>query len=154
MEDRRWHKADGKESEMTLSRWERFGLGRPERWRRWLDLDGEAEGWLRIEETHEDGVLVVRAEAPGIDPDRDVNVSVTDGMLHISARREEHKEEAGKRAYRSEFRYGEFTRDLALPPGVDKDAVKATYKDGILEVRVPWPAESDKPSKKVEISRG
>jgi HSP20 family protein len=138
---------------MTLTRWDRSGLDWPERWRRWFDLDLEPEGWLRVEEVHEDGTLVVRAELPGVDPDKDVEVSVSEGMLHISAKREERTKEEGKSRYRSEFRYGAFSRDLALPSDVDKDAIKADYKDGILEVRVPWPKEVEAKSAKVPISR-
>ncbi len=138
---------------MALTRWERFGLERPERWRRWFDLGFEPEGWLRVEEMHEEGTLVIRAELPGIDPDKDIEVTVRDGALHLSAKREEKSEHKGKRGYRSEFRYGEFSRDLALPAGVDTDAIKAEYKDGILEVRIPWPTEPEVPSTKVPISR-
>ena len=139
---------------MVLSTWDYLGL-RPERWQRWFDLDVTPEGWLRVEEIHEEGTLVVRVELPGVDPDKDLDVLVTDGVLHISAKREEHTEhkDKGKTGYRSEFRYGEFSRDLALPTGVDKDAVNAAYKDGILEVRIPWPAEPGATSTKVPISR-
>ncbi len=120
----------------------------PHRWRRFLDIDGETEGWLRVEEMIEDGKMVVRAEMPGIDPEKDIDVSVTDHTLHISAKREEKTEQKSMRSYRSEFRYGEFCRDLVLPPGVDSNAVKAEYKDGILEVMIPWPeAEEEKPTK-------
>ncbi len=123
---------------MAVTRWEPLGLEWPGRWPRWLDSGAATEGWLRVEEVGEDGTLDVRAELPGIDPDKDVEVSVTDGLLHISAKREQRDEKKDKGNYRSEFRYGEFSRDLTLPAGVDPDAVAATYKDGILEVRAPW----------------
>jgi len=144
-----------KEEEVTmdLTRWERFGVDLPERWRRWMDFNADPEGWLRVEELHEDGTLVIRAELPGVDPDKDVDVSVSDGMLHISAKRQEREEHKGKGTYRSEFRYGAFSRDLALPSGVDKAAVKAAYKDGILEVRVPWASEPEGASTKVPVAR-
>lgn len=113
----------------------------------------EPEGWMRVEQLHEDGNLVVRAELPGIDPDKDVDVSMADGVLHISARREERKEHTDKGEYRTEFRYGSFSRDVPVPAGVQPDAVKAAYKDGILEVRVPWPEEPAERSTKIPISR-
>jgi HSP20 family protein len=138
---------------MALTRWEPFGFGWPEQWRRWFDREVVPEGWLRVEEVHEDGTLVVRVELPGVDPDKDIDVSVAEGMLHISAKREERTEHKDKASYRSEFRYGEFSRDLVLPTGVDKDAVKAEYKDGILEVQIPWPVEPKATSSKVPISR-
>jgi HSP20 family protein len=106
-----------------------------------------------VEELHNKGTLIVRAELPGIDPDKDVEVSVTDGMLHISAKREEKSEQKQKHGYRSEFRYGEFSRDLPLPNGVNTAAIKAAYKDGILEVRIPWLEASETPTIKVPIVR-
>lgn len=128
---------------MALTRWESRALEWPTRWLRWIPTDLEPERWMRIEERHEDGTLVVRAELPGVDPDRDVDVTVSDGVLHLTARREERKEERGRGGgVRSEFRYGELHRDLPLPAGVDEGAVKASYRDGILEVQVPWPAEA------------
>lgn len=138
---------------MAMTRWERFGLDWPGQWRRWLDRD-DIPGWMRVEEVQEDGNLVVRAELPGIDPDKDVEVSVSDGVLHVVARREERSEKKGEKGrVRSEFRYGELRRDLALPKGVDQGAIKAGYKDGILEVRIPWPAEVEASATKIPVSR-
>ena len=95
---------------------------------------------LRIEEERRDDALVVRAEMPGIDPDRDVTIELEEGLLTIRAERreEERKETEGKVV--SEFRYGTFARTLAVPKGVKPEDVKATYRDGILEVTVPMPA--------------
>jgi len=138
---------------MALTRWDRFGIDLPERWRRRLDLDAEQAGWLRVEERHEDGALIIGVEIPGVDPEKDVDVSVADGLLSISAKREERSKDEQKGQYRSEFRYGEFTRRLRLPSGVDKDSVSAQYKDGILEVKIPWPAEPEGRSTKVPVAR-
>ena len=92
---------------------------------------------LRVEEYAEDGSLVVRAEMPGIDPDKDVEISMHDGILHIRAERRDVSEHKTKAEYRSEFHYGMFERTLPLPAGVTVGDVTATYKDGILEVRMP-----------------
>jgi len=133
---------------MTLARWDPFGIEWsrpwPERWRRWRELEATNDKWLRVEELKEDETLVVRAEMPGIDPDKDVEISVTDSMLHITAKREERTEHQEKGSYRSEFNYGEFSRDIPLPDGVHTEDVKAQYTDGILEVRIPWPAHVEK----------
>ena len=101
---------------------------------------------LRVEEYREDGTLVVRAEMPGIDPDKDVEITVAEGMLTISAERTEKTETEDKSGYRSEFRYGSFSRTLQLPPGATEDDIVANYADGILEVRVPL--GGDEPEKK------
>lgn len=109
---------------------------------------------IRVEEEADEGVLHVRAEVPGIDPDKDVEITVTDGSLHIRVeRRQEAKSEAEGR-FRSEFRYGSFYRSLPLPKGVDAGQVNATYKDGILQVDVPLPAGSMGEARKVEVTRG
>lgn len=111
---------------------ERFGLG---------TTFGDKD-LLRVEEYAEDGSLVVRAEMPGIDPDKDVEISMHDGMLHIRAQRRDVSEHTDKKEYRSEFHYGMFERTLPLPAGVAEGDVTATYKDGILEVRMPKAKEA------------
>ena len=104
---------------------------------------------IKVEELMEDGVFVVRAEMPGVDPDKDIEVTVADGVLTIRGeRREEQKEDR-----RSEFFYGSFVRSLTLPTGVDDTTVSAEYKDGILEVRVPMPEPKAAPTQ-VPITRG
>jgi len=92
---------------------------------------------IRVEELVEDGKLIIRAELPGIDPEKDVEVSISGGVLHIAATREEKFEHKGHDGLRSEFRYGSFERNIALPPGTYETEVVAKYADGILEVRLP-----------------
>lgn len=74
---------------------------------------------------------------PGIDPDKDVEITVSDGVLHLKAHREEKAEKNKPAVYRSEFHYGSFERAIRLPEGATEADVKANYQDGILEVRVP-----------------
>lgn len=114
------------------------------RWPEWLlrplmVWPDDVTDMLRVEEYREDGTLVVRAEMAGIDPDKDVEITVRDGTLHIQAERREEEKSEGKYFHRRELRYGSFTRDLPLPEGSSEKDVKASYKDGILEVRVPLP---------------
>jgi HSP20 family protein len=125
----------------------------PERWRRMFDLDADLGGWLRVEEFQDGETLVVRAELPEIDPDKDVEVAVGDGMLHIRAHRTAHAEHRNKQRYRSEFRYGSFERDVLLPPGAQETHLAVIYKDGILDVRVPLTAPAKTASAKVEVTR-
>ncbi|NLX00600.1 MAG: Hsp20/alpha crystallin family protein [Actinomycetales bacterium] len=89
--------------------------------------------YVRVEDFEEDGMYVLRAEMPGIDPDKDVTLTVEDGVLTISGERREEKKEK----HRQEWHYGSFTRSLTLPRGVDPDKITASYEDGVLEVRVP-----------------
>lgn len=99
-------------------------------------FDGQS-GLMRLEEYVDDDGCVIRAELPGVDPDKDVDITVAEGMLHLRAHREERSEEEQPNSYRSEFRYGSFERSIRLPEGATETDVRATYKDGILEVRVP-----------------
>jgi HSP20 family protein len=117
---------------------------------RWLDVF-EDDSLIRVEEVVEDGTLVIRAELPGVDPDEDVELTVEKGMLVLHAVRRETKEEHGRSLRRSEFRYGSFSRTLALPAGATEHDVKASYTDGILEVRVPVDLEQAH-AKKVPIT--
>ncbi|MDJ0323962.1 Hsp20/alpha crystallin family protein [Cryobacterium sp. PH31-AA6] len=114
--------------------------------RRFFDGDWDVPA-IRVEVFTDGNTLVVKAELPGIDPDKDVDISVSDGMLHIRAEREETSEQKEKVGYRSEFRYGTLSRDLTLPPGSVGDDVTASYRDGVLEVRVPLPAVAAKRAK-------
>ncbi|WP_283134577.1 Hsp20/alpha crystallin family protein [Rhizohabitans arisaemae] len=87
---------------------------------------------IKFEDYVDDGRYVLRAELPGIDPERDVEITVTNGVLNVRAeRRDEHKD-----PHRTEFRYGSFERSLTLPAGVDEEDVRATYDKGVLEVSV------------------
>jgi HSP20 family protein len=111
-------------------------------WPRWAGFR-TMEPWSRfehlprVEEYREGGEFVVRAEMPGLDPDKDVELQVTDHTLRIRAERKEEQKTQEKGHYRSEFRYGSFSRMVELPSGATADDVKASYKDGILEVRIP-----------------
>ncbi|XAS62535.1 Hsp20/alpha crystallin family protein [Pseudarthrobacter sp. So.54] len=108
-----------------------------EPFKRFMDGDLTMTPSIKVEQFVDGSTLVVRAEVPGIDPDKDVDVSVSDGRLHIKAEREEKSEQKSKDGYHSEFRYGSFTRSVALPPGAREEDITATYKDGVLEVRAP-----------------
>jgi len=95
-----------------------------------------AEGGLNpihLEEFVDNGTCVIRAELPGIDPDKDVEITVDHGILTVHAEKTEEKRE-GKR---SEFLYGSFTRSVQLPEGVKEDDIKAGYNHGVLTVTAP-----------------
>jgi len=106
----------------------------------------------RIEEVRDDGHVVVRFEMPGIDPDKDVEITVADGTLRIEAERRQESKDEEHKTYRSEFQYGSYTRAIDLPAGATDEDVEATYKDGILEVRVPV-NEQRAEARKVPVTR-
>lgn len=125
----------------------------PEVFRRFVEGDWE-KSWLRVEEFVEGETLVVRAELPGIDPEKDVEISVVGDVLRISAHREERSEDKQKDSYRSEFRYGSFARNVHLPAGATEEDVSASYHDGVLEIRVPVGEQAKPEPRRIPVTRG
>ena len=95
-----------------------------------------------------DGKYHLTAEIPGVSKE-DISVSLLDGRVTISGKKETTKEEKDADYYTKETRYGSFSRSFRLPGEVDEEKVDATYKDGVLTVVMPKKEESK--SKKVEI---
>jgi HSP20 family protein len=132
----------------TLTRWDpfaEFGELRS-RFDRMFDpwLDGHERAWTpAIDVVRDDGQLVVRADLPGIKPE-EVKIEVEDDILTISGEHEERTEEKDKDYVRRERRYGSFSRSMALPAGVDAKKIRASTRDGVVEVTVPLPKEVSK----------
>jgi HSP20 family protein len=108
---------------------------------------------IKVEEFIDGEQLVVRAEVPGVDPDRDIEVSVDNGVLTIAAERRESSREKLDKGLHSEFRYGSFVRQVRLPAGTSPEVVSATYRDGVLEIRMPRPS-AEAASRRIQIQRG
>jgi len=94
------------------------------------------------------GNIEVKAEIPGMKKE-DIKVTVRDNVLSIVGERKQEKETKEKTFHRVESYYGKFSRNIQLPSEVEADNIKATYKDGILNITLPKP-ESAKP-KKIEV---
>lgn len=109
-------------------------------WGEWRALFNDR--LLKLEDEIKDGRYVVRAEVPGIDPAKDLDVTVRDRRLTIRAERCSENKSAG----RSEFSYGSFVRVVPLPEDVDENDIKASYDKGILTVSValPKPTHAEK----------
>ena len=99
----------------------------------WLPLGGPS---IRIEDFLDGDDYVVRAELPGVDPTRDVHVTIENGVLGIKVERTEKQHTGEGKIAHSEFHYGSLYRQVPLPVGARADKVTATYDAGILEVRV------------------
>ncbi|MDR7418913.1 MAG: Hsp20/alpha crystallin family protein [Armatimonadota bacterium] len=89
-----------------------------------------------VEISETDNEVTVRAELPGIDP-KNVEVAVTGDTLTIKGEAKAEQEDKGRNYYRRELRYGMFQRAISLPTEVKGDETKATFRHGILEVRIP-----------------
>ena len=122
-------------------------FGPPELWKL---LSGPE---LKVEEFRDGNEAVVRIEVPGVDPEKDLQVTVKDGFLCIHAQRALHDSRVADGSYRSEFRYGSFDRSVQLPSGASSSAVSAIYHDGILEVRAPSPEPAATDGECVSITR-
>src|SRR4030095_9347998 len=93
--------------------------------------------WVpRIEKSRKDNDFVVRLDLPGVDP-KDIEVRAEGNLLTITGER---KTEEKNSNYQETF-YGKFDRTLALPQGVEADKIGAHYEHGVLEIRVPIPAQ-------------
>ena len=109
---------------------------RPFAWPSWLD-DVATTTHIRVEEYEEGDDYVIRAEAPGINPDTDIDLTIDGFVLRLDVRRHQKKESDKRKHRHSEFFYGSFTRVITLPRRAAVKDVDAQYEDGILEVRVP-----------------
>ncbi|WP_343063913.1 Hsp20/alpha crystallin family protein [Haloechinothrix aidingensis] len=104
---------------------------------------------IRVEDELAEGSYVIRAELPGLDPDKDIEITVHDGRLTIKAQREERSQ--GKA--RSEFSYGSFVRTVDLPQGAREDDVEAHYDKGILTVSLSV-GEPESPVHRIPVTNG
>jgi HSP20 family protein len=113
---------------------------------------GATQAWvptLDIWET--DDEIVYAFDLPGVDQEK-VSVEVENDMLTVSAERERTDEVKQDGFRRYERRFGTFSRTVGLPQGVSEEDIKASFRDGVLEVRVPKPAQS-KP-RRIQIGEG
>jgi HSP20 family protein len=83
-----------------------------------------------------DEALVMKAELPGFSKD-DISIELKDNSLVIKGERKHDDEVKEGNYHRTERAYGAFQRSFLLPTTVDQEKVKASYKDGILELRLP-----------------
>jgi len=104
------------------------------------EFEREQEIAPPIESYIEGGNLVVRADVPGLEP-KDIEISVLHDVLTIKGERKSEKEVKEKNYLRREVSYGAFERRLNLPEGASVDQVKATFKNGVIEVSIPVPKE-------------
>jgi HSP20 family protein len=126
----------------------------------WLD-DFLSDGWFnwperveaawtpRADVVEKDNAYEVHAELPGLDK-KDINVSVEEGVLTISGERKAEKKEEKDGKYRYyERTYGSFERSFRLPDNVDAGKIRASHKNGVLELSIPK-TEPSKP-KQIEV---
>jgi HSP20 family protein len=97
--------------------------------------------------------IKITAELPGMEQD-DIDISITKEMLTIKGEKKEEKEEKGKGYHRTERSYGAFNRTISLPVEVDTNKIEATFKKGILTIRLPKTEKVLREAKKISIKSG
>lgn len=113
---------------------------------RWVEEATGADLTPAMDVKERDDAFVIKTEMPGVNKD-DVSITLENGVLTITGETKSEKEEKeGERVLRQERRYGKFVRSLRLGTQIDEKGVKASYKDGVLELILPK-AEEVKPKK-------
>jgi len=112
-----------------------FGLGHG--WSRVPAPAADLVAWAPpVDVTQHNDELVIRVDLPGMDRN-EVNVNVADNAIMIQGERHRVQEEERDGVYRSERSYGTFSRTIPLPEGTTTDQAKASFKNGVLEIRIP-----------------
>lgn len=101
-----------------------------------------------LEMLERNGQLVIRADMPGLSKDH-IKIEVEDHQLLISGEREAEREERQGSLYRSERRFGSFSRIVPLPAGAQPEQATATFRDGVLEIVMPAPKRAE--AKRIEV---
>jgi HSP20 family protein len=110
-----------------------------------------AAAWApRIEAFQRGDQFIVRAELPGLKRD-DVRVNVTDDSLIIEGERRDEFENTHGDVYHSERAYGSFYREIALPEGTLTDNAEASFKDGVLEVKLQAPPTEVRRGRAIDV---
>ena len=117
-----------------------------------IESNGDRSTWAPVVELKDAGdAFVLKAQLPGV-TEKDLDIQVTKDTVKITGehRNEHQNQENGY--YRSEFRYGKFSRTVGLPIAVQNDQVHASYKDGILSLTLPKVVEAQNKVVKVTLS--
>ena len=123
-----------------------------DRFNRNLGSGHEGEFYPKVEIQDNEKNLIVCAEIPGMS-EKDIEVSLRENQLIIQGERKSQKESDENGNYRSEFSYGSFYRAIPLREEFSSDSVKATYKDGLLRIRLEKTHTQPQNVKKIPITR-
>ena len=100
-----------------------------------------------------DTAVVIEAELPGVE-EKDVSVTVSDGVLTLKGEKRQEKEVKGESHYLMERSYGSFMRSLRLPETVDESKIEATFEKGVLRITASKRPGTAKIEKRISISKG
>ncbi len=104
----------------------------------------------KIDISEGDKEIVIKADVPGID-EKDLDISISKDAVIIKGEKKYEHEEKQNNYYKKERSYGSFRRVIPLPVQIDESKVEATYKNGVVTLRLPKSSESLKHIKKIPI---
>jgi HSP20 family protein len=107
----------------------------------WPEMPALGEWEPKLDVTENKDAITVKAELPGVEQ-KDISISIQEGVLTIKGEKQAEKEEKDKRHHRIERSYGAFYRSVALPAAVDSSKAAATFKDGVVTITLPKAAEA------------
>lgn len=123
---------------------------RPLRGGRWWPARELGMGAPAVDVFEEKGEIVAKADLPGIEKD-EVEVNVSDHRLTIQGEKKKEQETKEENYYYAERSYGSFCRSIDLPEGVDTAKAKASFKNGVLEIRFPKTEEAKRKEIKIRV---
>ena len=116
-------------------------------------LTGNGAFAPRIDVKEDDASYEISAELPGLE-EKDIEITVADGALVLRGEKGDASEEKEGKYSRQERIYGRFERTFPLPDGVQDDAIKAKFKNGVLTLHLPKREEAKKVVRQVEVKTG
>jgi len=122
--------------------------------REWPSFLGESQhlDWSPAIETFQRGSeFIIRADVPGLST-KDLSIEIGDDVVTIAGERAYDHDEEHEGVYRSERVYGAFRRVIGVPEGALTESAKATFKNGVLEIRMQAPSPSVRRGRRLEIT--
>jgi HSP20 family protein len=107
----------------------------------WSEMPALGEWEPKLDVTETKDSVIVKAELPGVEQ-KDIAVSLQDGVLTIKGEKESEKEEKDKQYHRVERSHGAFYRAIRLPAAVEAGKVTAAFKDGVVTITLPKAPEA------------
>ena len=104
----------------------------------------------RMDVTETDKDITLAVELAGLD-EKDVEVTLTDNILTIKGEKKVERDEKTERSRITERSYGTFSRSVALPDGVETDCIDASFKKGVLTVKLTKTPVEEPKAQKIEI---
>ena len=107
----------------------------------------------RVDVSETNSEYEVKAELPGLE-EKDINLQLANNVLNIRGEKKAEREEKDKNYYLAERSFGSFQRSIPLPTEVEEDRVQASFKSGVLTVRLPKSERAKSQAKRIEVKPG